>query len=276
MLGHRFYHGHLRRYVILFGTLFNDIVIDRDDAGGDLVQTIAVPISYGPAQKTLARVEQDPNINRNAAIILPRMSFEMTGMNYAPERKLNGLQKITYQTTGNQQAVSSVYNPVPYDIQMQLSIMVKNAEDGTRILETILPFFQPDFTATIEVIPEMELKADIPIILESITTEDSYEGDFETRRALIHTLNFTMKVYMYGPVSQNQNVIKLANTNLLVPEKFTSVITSANTSSERVSVEPGLDANGAPTSNGSLSIGRDSIDSDDNFGIITTITANTA
>jgi len=272
MLGHRFYHSHLRKYVILFGTLFNDLVIERDDASANLVQTLAVPISYGPAMKTLARVEQDANLNRRASAILPRMSFEMTSMAYAPERKMTSTQRIYHQTTGDAAGVKSVYNPVPYDIIFDLSIMVKNAEDGTRILEQILPFFTPDFTATIELIPEMELKQDIPIILQSVTSEDTYEGDFETRRAIIHTLSFVMKAYIYGPVTSRSHLIKLANTNILAPEGVNAAIRSANSSAEGVDVQPGLLANGSPTSNGSLSIDKANIDSDDNYGFVVEIT----
>jgi hypothetical protein len=272
MLGHRFYHSHMRRYVILFGTLFNDLVIERDDASENTIQTLAVPISYGPAMKTLARVEQDPGLDRRAAVILPRMSFEMTSMSYAPERKMSSTQKIYYQSDGDADGVKSVYNPVPYDIVFDLSIMVKNAEDGTRILEQILPFFTPDFTATIEIIPEMNLKQDIPIVLQSVTTEDTYEGDFETRRALIHTLSFVMKTYIYGPVISRSNIIKLANTNILAPEGVNTAIRSANSSVEGVDVQPGLLANGSPTSNSSLSIDKAQIDSDDNYGFVVEIT----
>ena len=160
--------------------------------------------------------------------------------------------------------LKSVYNPVPYTMNFSLYVYVKNAEDGTKILEQILPFFTPDWTATVNLLPEMEITQDIPTVLNSVSTEDIYEGDFITRRALIHTLEFTMKGYVFGPVSKS-GVITLANTNFFID---TDTIGSSNTIVETIDTRAGLLANGSPTSNASLTIGRDEIDANDNFGYI--------
>lgn len=276
MFGHTFYHETIRKYIILFGTLFNDIYIQRNDNSGTNIQNIKIPISYAPRDKILSRLDTDPGLNRQVAVTLPRMSFDMSAMTYDPERKLNTIQKniaLVKRSDGleNEQERSnlkSVYNPVPYTMNFSLYVYVKNAEDGTKILEQILPFFTPDWTATVNLLPEMEITQDIPTVLNSVSTEDIYEGDFVTRRALIHTLEFTMKGYVFGPVSKS-GVITLANTNFFID---TDTIGSSNTIVETIDTRAGLLANGSPTSNASLTIGRDEIDANDNFGYINSLT----
>lgn len=263
MFGQTFYHGHLRKYVVLFGTLFNDIYINRE-AGGNYVDTLKVPITYGPADTMLARVEADAALDRPIGMNLPRMSFELTSINYSPTRKLSTINKsYTKIDSSNPSVHKYMYNPVPYDLNFTLSIAVKNTEDGTRILEQILPYFSPEWTVTVNLIPEMDVKLDIPTTLVSVTSEDSYESDFITRRTLIWTLDFTMKGYIFGPVKKS-GVITLANTNFA-----TSSV--ANTPAEvNITVTPGLLANGSPTTNASLTIARNLIDSDDNYDYIIT------
>lgn len=216
MFGTTFYHNTLRKYVILFGTLFNNIhIIRRDSTSEPGLQSIKVPLSYGPKEKTLSRVMGDPTLSREFAIVLPRMSFELISMNYAGQRKLPTVNKITHKTMADdEQQLNYTYNPVPYDLQFQLNIMVKNADDGTQIVEQILPYFTPDWTATINVLPDVALTMDIPIVLNSVDNTDTYEGDYETRRALIWTLNFTLKGYLFGPVKK-QGLIKTAIVNAL-------------------------------------------------------------
>ena len=278
MFGHTFYHETLRKYIILFGTLFNDIYIQRNDNSGTNIQTVKIPISYAPRDKILSRLDTDPGLNRQVAINLPRMSFEMSSMLYDPERKLNTIQKnvsLIKRSDGNENEqeksnLKSVYNPVPYTMNFSLYVYVKNAEDGTKILEQILPFFTPDWTATVNLLPEMNITQDIPTILNSVSTEDIYEGDFITRRALIHTLEFTMKGYLFGPVSKS-GVVTLANTNFYIDERADTT-GSSNTVVESIDTKPGLLANGSPTSNGSLTVSRDAIDANDNFGFVQTTT----
>lgn len=277
MFGHTFYHETLRKYIILFGTLFNDIYIQRNDNSGTNIQTFKIPISYAPRDKILSRLDTDPGLNRQTAITLPRMSFEMSAMNYDPDRKLNTIQKnvaLITRSDGNENAeeksnLKSVYNPVPYTMNFSLFIYVKNAEDGTKIMEQILPFFTPDWTATVNLLPEMNMTYDIPTILNSVSTEDIYEGDFITRRALIHTLEFTMKGYVFGPVSKS-GVVTLANTNFFIDERADTT-GSSTTVVESIDTKPGLLANGSPTSNATLTVGRDQIDANDNFGYVQTI-----
>ena len=242
MFGHEFYHEHLRRYIIVFGTMFNNIVVSRKTSAGVVDKRIKVPISYSPRDKLLARIETDPNFRKPDAVSLPRMGFEMTSMSYAGERKLTTIKKFTAAgTNGNNRTI--MYAPVPYDINFQLSIMVKNAEDGTQILEQILPFFTPEWTNTVQLIDDMDIKLDIPLVLLSVSSDDTYEGDFETRRALIWTLDFTMKCYFFGP-TKTKKLIKLANVNFFI-DGFDTAIGSANTASERVTIQPGL----IPTAN---------------------------
>lgn len=264
-----YYHGIIRKYIILFGTLFNDIYINRrgktDDQ--DFVQTLRVPLSYGPKEKFLARVDGDPTFSRPAAIVLPRMSFEITDISYAPDRKMPKTTKIVAPHPDDPTKLNFAYTPVPYDINIELSVMTKNADDGTQIIEQILPYFTPDFTSTINVLPELDVKYDIPIILNSVNYTDSYEGDFIARRAIIWTLNFTIRGYIFGPTSKNRGddgggkIINLANTSVFANPAAVSPL-------EGVTVEPGLLANGAPTSNAAASINRNLISANSNYGFI--------
>lgn len=265
MFGHTYYHGVVRKYVALFGTLFNDIYINRYDPDTDITQSVKVPINYGPREKVLARVVSDPELNKMPAIQLPRMTFEIASMTYASSRKLNTLGKRYKQDATDSSKLSYQYNPVPYDIGFALSIIVKNADDGANIVEQILPFFTPEWTTTVEIIPEMDLTVDIPVILNSVDVQDDYEGDYVTRRSLIWTLNFTMKAYVFGPVRKS-GVIKFANTNI-----YDSTATP-NTHLSSIDTRPGLTANGAPTSNAELTVALGEIESSDNYGFIITVT----
>jgi hypothetical protein len=243
MFGHEFYHEHLRRYIVVFGTMFNNIVVSRKTSAGVVDKRIKVPISYSPRDKLLARIETDPNLRKPDAVSLPRMGFEVTSMTYAGERKLSTIQRYSVQSTSDSAKKNLVYAPVPYDINFQLSIMVKSAEDGTQILEQILPFFTPEWTNSVQLIDDLELKMDIPLVLVSVSSDDTYDGDFETRRALIWTLDFTMKGYFYGPI-KNKKIIKFANVNFFI-DGFDTTIGSANNAGERVTIQPGLE----PTAN---------------------------
>ena len=276
MLGHTFYHNTIRRYVILFGTLFNDIHINRVDTGGSVTQTIKVPISYGPKEKMLARLDADPNLNR-PAIVLPRMSFELTDLNYGPTRKLNTIGKIVAANPNDTNAAKYQYTPVPYDLNFILSIAVKNADDGTRILEQILPFFTPNWNSTVDLIPELGIKLDVPIVLNAVSSEDSYEGDFEARRSIVWTLSFTMKGYIFGPTrpasgSSSGQLIKLANVNFYDTSTYTNIDDAVGNLDvvESITITPGMLANGSPTSNASLSVSSDQINANDNYGYIIT------
>ena len=252
-----FSHGIIRKHVIVFGSMFNDITIERKNAG-TRVQTLAVPIAYGPKQKFLVRLEADPNLDREIAISLPRLGFELTGISYDPSRKLNSTQKNSY-VFSDKTLLRTQYTPVPYNIDFVLSIMVKNADDGTQILEQILPYFKPEWNISVNLIPEMNITMDIPTVLGSVSLQDAYDGDFQTRRALICDLNFTMKGYLYGPTS-NQGIITRTQLD------FYANTAPDTEKSSRVVIVPGLKADGTPTSNSAASIHRDLIDSDDDYG----------
>jgi hypothetical protein len=275
MFGRTWNHDTLRKYIIVFGTVFNDIYINRLDNNEKVRQTLKIPLTYGPKDKVLARLEQSPTMDNQVGIVLPRISFEMTSLEYDPTRKLNTLNKLTKQsaTAGTDDEVKYQYQPVPYDIQFEMNILVKNAEDGTRIVEQIVPYFTPDFTVSVNLVPEVDGSRDIPIILNSITSQDQYEGSFEQRRALIWTLSFTLKGYLYGPTKKSK-LIKLAETTFRLPEDVTTGNTTNTASTVTVAARPGLTANGQPTSNAAASIPYDEIISTDDYGFINEITEN--
>ena len=252
-----FSHGLIRKYVIVFGSMFNDLTIQRYN-GATRVQTLSVPIAYGPKQKFLVRLETDPNLDREIAISLPRLGFELTGISYDPIRKLNSTQKNSY-VFSDKTLLKTQYTPVPYNIDFTLSIMVKNADDGTQILEQILPYFKPEWNIAVNLVPEMNISMDIPTVLNSVSLQDAYDADFMSRRVLMWDLSFTMKGYLYGPIS-NSGVITRTQVDLY-----------ANTASDtprssRLVVVPGLLANNAPTTNSAASISRNLIDADDDYG----------
>ena len=198
MLGTYFYHEILRKTVIAFGTLFNDVHIRHNDSTGKSISDMKVALAYGPMQKFLARIEQQADLNRATAITLPRMSFEMTNIAYDATRKASITQTFKASDGTN---LRKVFMPVPYNIGFELNILVKLNDDGLQIIEQILPFFQPSFNLTVDLISVIGEKRDISVVLDNISFQDDYEGDFATRRALIYTLNFTAKTYLFGPVA---------------------------------------------------------------------------
>ena len=250
MFGTYFYNESMRRMTIAFGQLFNKIQIKRKDSEGDVVQSIAVPLAYAPKEKFLTRLDQQPNLNeREFSITLPRMSFEISGISYDGSRKLTRVQKYKKVKAGEDGKVMTYnYTPVPYNISYSLNIFTATAESGLQIVEQILPFFQPDYTVTINAVPSLNIKRDVPIILNDVNYDDSYSGDFTTRRAVIYTLNFTAKTYLFGPAT-TQGVIKTVQSDL-------GTDTDAPlTREERIVITPN------PTS----------ADADDDFGFTTTI-----
>jgi hypothetical protein len=196
-----FYHEIIRKTVIAFGTLFNKIQIRKTDDSGNVVSVIEVPLAYGPTQKFLARLEQSPDLNKPFQMNLPRMSFEISGINYDSRRKTTVTQTFLSHNISDKSDIRKAYMPVPYDIDFELSIMTKQNDDMLQVIEQILPYFQPSYNLTVDLIKSIGEKRDIPIILNNITMQDDYEGDFSTRRALIYTLRFTAKTYLFGPVS---------------------------------------------------------------------------
>ena len=207
MLGQQFYNETIRKVVIAFGTMFNDIHLVRKDNSGTIIQTMKVPLAYGPRQKFLVRLREDADLTKQVAVTLPRIGFEITGLSYDPARKLNRVQKFRKVKGGNNKQLDTQYMPVPYNVDFELYVLSKQSDDALQIVEQILPYFQPDYTVTIKDNTEMGTKKDVPIILNSVSYEDDYEGDFTSRRSIIYTLSFTTKFYLYGPVTSSK-VIK--------------------------------------------------------------------
>lgn len=213
-----FYHEILRRTIIGFGTLFNNIKVKQKNAENEIVSEIKVPLAYGPTQKFLARLNQSPeDLNNPVQITLPRMSFEFVGLSYDSSRKVTTTQSFLVPLKTDGSTVTKAFMPVPYNMEFELSIMVKNNDDGLQIVEQILPYFQPAYTVTINLVDTIGEKKDIPFTLNNINFDDQYEGDFSTRRVLIYTLKFTAKTYLFGPVQQSQtsDIIKKVSIGYL-------------------------------------------------------------
>ena len=195
-----FYNEIFRSVIIGFGSMFNGMEIQHKNESDNQISTIRVPLSYGPTQKFLARIEQQSNLNKSTQMTLPRMSFEFTDLQYDPTRKSTQTQQfVVKNSTGSE--IKKGYVPVPYNMTIQLSIMTKLNDDMLQITEQILPYFQPSYNLPINFLGDFKEKRDIPIQLEGISMEDDYEGNFETRRALVYTLTFTAKTFLFGPLS---------------------------------------------------------------------------
>ena len=216
MLNEHFYHAAIRRTIAAFGTIFNNIKIVRKDSAGEIKQITRVPLAYGPKQKFLARLDGQADLNDpKIAIKLPRMSFEITSLTYDSATKLPKMNKITRMNTlSGYTTKNTLYTYAPYTMGIQLSIMAKNQDDALQVIEQIIPYFQPDYTITINEVPEMGIKSDVPIVLSYIGLSEDYEGDFLSRRAIIYTLDFELRVRFYGPVKE-QKIITLTDVDML-------------------------------------------------------------
>ena len=246
-----FYNEGLRKLTTAFGTIFNNIQVKKMSSAGDsTIQSIRVPLAYGPKEKFMVRLDQQASLdNQEFAAVLPRMSFEISGISYDATRKLTRVQKFKTVKTNSNSILNINYTPVPYNINYNLNIFTATAENGLQIVEQILPYFQPDYTVTLNIIPNMDIKRDVPIVLNTVNYEDSYTGDFTTRRAVIYTLAFTAKTYLYGP-STTQKVIRTSQSDI-----YSDVDITNKAREERVTVVPN------PTS----------ADANDDFGFTTTI-----
>jgi len=199
MLTPHFYNEAIRKTVIAFGTLFNNIEIKKlDPSDGSVIEEQKVPLAYGPKQKFIVRLEENPDL-RKVSITLPRLYFEMVGIEYDPSRKVSPVQKCKATISDNGNEVRTQYVPVPYNLNFELGIITKSQDDSLQIIEQILPYFQPNFNVTINFIPDMNEKKDVPIVLDNIRYEDTWDGDFLQRRYITYILTFTAKTYIYGP-----------------------------------------------------------------------------
>ena len=251
MFGTHFYNQSLRRLTIAFGQIFNNVIVQTKSSTGAVTKRMRVPLAYAPKEKFIQRLEQQANLDkgRTFAIVLPRMGFELKGLKYDPNRKLNKLQKTVRVKSSDSTIHNFNYSPVPYDIQFSLYSFTATAENGLQIIEQILPYFQPDYTVTINAIPELNIKRDVPIVLDEVIYEDTYDGDFNKRRAVIYTLNFTAKTYLYGPMAQSK-IIRKTQADMM---SDTDTINKAR--EERIIVIPN----------------PESADADDDFGFTTKI-----
>jgi hypothetical protein len=208
MLGNaHFYNRTIRKIVVAFGTLFNDIHLVRyNKAGTTAYEKFKVPLSYGAKEKYITRITSDPNLTKSVNVVVPRISFDLTGMSYDSGRKqVTTLRNFAANTSTG--SINTQFVPVPYDFSFSLSIFVRNTEDGTQILEQILPFFTPDFTVTVDFVPSMDQKYDLPVILNSVNTSTDYEGDMMTTRLITWDLEFTVKAYIWPPVNSGGSMI---------------------------------------------------------------------
>ena len=224
--------------------MFNNINLVRKDNSGNISQSMKVPLAYGPREKFLVRLNEDADLTKQVAITLPRIGFEIQNLEYDSARKLNRVQRFKKVKGAQAKQLDAQYMPVPYNLSIELYVMAKQSDDALQIVEQILPYFQPDYTLTINDNVAMDSKRDVPIVLNSISYEDNYQGDFTTRRALIYTLSFTAKFYLYGPVTSSK-VIKTVQV-----DQYTNSEVNSPKREQRLTVTPN------PTS----------ADADDNFG----------
>ena len=258
MFGHNFYHESIRKYIIMFGNMFNDIDVVRYTEDGDVSRVIRVPIAYGPRDRFLSRIVTDPNLDREIAIQLPRLAFEMTDIQCDAARSLNKLTRNVNLGTGPDR-LRGQYTPVPYNINISLYAMFRYNEDAVQVVEQILPFFRPEWTNTMRLVPEIGDTYDIPTVLNDVSIEDNYDSDFETRRTIIYTMTFTVKGYIFGPVT-NKGPITRTNIN------FKTDTPLQTETSERSILVPGQTNEGLPTSNVDLTIPREQISANSNYG----------
>lgn len=242
----------------MFGNMFNDIDVVRYNTDGEVSRVIRVPIAYGPRDRFLSRLATDPNLDREIAIQLPRLAFEMTDLEYDPTRALNKLTRnVNLGNTPDR--LRGQFTPVPYNINISLYAMFRYNEDAVQVLEQILPFFRPEWTNSMRLIPEIGDFYDVPTVLTGVQIEDSYDSNFEDRRAIIYTYTFTVKGYIFGPVT-NKGVITRTDLNFK-----TDTVTTANTA-QRTVILPGQKSDGTPTSDVDLTIPRNQISANSNFG----------
>lgn len=264
MFGHDFDNQSISKYVVIFGNLFNNIKIARKkENGGE--QKFIVPIGFGSREKWLARIETDPEMNRPYSQLVPRLAFELTGFEYDGKRKLETTFSYKQATTdGSKTQYQRVYSPVPYNIGFRLHIIAKASEDAHRIFEQIVAYFTPEWTLTVHLLEDFpDYSLDIPLVRVASEFKDELDGEFKKRRAVGYTIDFVMKAYLFGPTSKAK-IIKVAKTNLYSAMDASKDIV-------HMTIQPGMTANGEPTSVLADSISPLEIEETDTYGYIVTI-----
>ena len=270
-----FYNSTIRKYVALFGTYFNQLEVRRTSTDGTINQRQIVPISYGPYQKILARLDQDPKVEGGAsfdadgnpsagqpyAMTLPRMAFELTSFTYDAERKVAPTRKLRKTQVDTENGGRRfVYSGTPYNMGFSLYIMAKYNEDAVKCLEQILPFFNPEFTSTVNLITGLEA-IDIPLILNDVASEDLYEEAFTQRRSILYTLNFTMKGWFFGP-EKDKAVIKFVDARVATDTPTDTEFETFQTG------QPGSTANNVATTDITQTIDYSLIEFDDSWAYL--------
>jgi len=224
MLGTYFYNEIFKKTIVGFGTLFNNIQLRR--IADEKTEIMKVPLAYGPAEKFLARLRQTPDpTSSKIQITLPRISFEMTGISYDPSRKAAPTQVVRVDD-------KQTFMPVPYNLDFELSILSKNQDDALQIVEQILPFFQPSYNLSVQLLPSVDGSKDIIINLDNVSYRDDYEGELDQRRTLVYTLKFTAKTYIYGPVRDITQIRKV------ITDTYSSMDTVNAPRVQRYTAEP--------------------------------------
>ena len=212
----KFYWSTIRNAVIAFGTLFSNIYVDRRDSENTVVQTLKIPLTYGPKSKAIARVMAQPNLeDRPFKIAIPSITFQITGLEYNPSRKLPVLNQARAPLSPTSD--KTLYSSAPYDMTIQLSIIAKNQNDALQIVEQILPYFNPVYTVSLKDIPELNIVRDVPVTLVNINYNDNYAGPVEENRVIEWDITFNLKLNFYGPISTT-GVIKIATVNTHISE----------------------------------------------------------
>lgn len=281
MFGAPFFHDIFRKAHLIFGNLFNDVQVYRYDKDGQRIQTLAVPLEFGPKQKTITRVLSNPDFEKPTSIILPRMSFQFTSVTPNRELQLPKTQTHSRQIdVSGSKTMNQQFMPVPYQIGVELSIYSKNTYDAYQIIEGIIAYFSPEWSVSANMVPEMDYLDDVKIVLTNgVNLGDNFEvAEMENRRMIIHTINFTMNVNFYGPVRKS-GVIKRVILNFYTPPG-SGTVTDFDVANTPLVVKyelvPGLTANGEATSNSADSIHYSLINDDDPYGFIETWTDYTA
>lgn len=269
MLGTHFYNKSTNKVIVAFGTVFNNIQLKTEDPDGTVITVQKVPLAYGPKQKFLSRLEQNTQ-TRKTSITLPRLYFEMTGISYDPTRHLTPCKQLTEVKQDDGTSINIQYVPVPYNLSFEAGIIAKSQTDALQILEQILPFFQPSLNVSVKFVPGMqEAIRDVPINLDSISYDDTWDGDFKERRYITYTLFFTVKSYYYGPKSdsaiiRNAIIKEYATTNIETPGRYRQYSVTPKALTDTTSDPSGPDA-GAP--DGVIdSFDDNALTGDDDFG----------
>lgn len=220
--GQVFYHGTIRKAIVAFGSLFSNIYLERrqgNSVTGPVIQKLQVPLAYAPKEKWLVRVDSDPTLDHHTYTTLPRLSFEITGYSYDPSRKVGRMNQIrSTAEVDSLPVLRQQYSPVPYNLEVSLYVLTKTQEDALQILEQILPTFTPEYNLSVNAVPDMTIVQDIPVVLNNVSVQDDYDGDFQTRRFVTHTLNFTMKLNIFGSIGDAKDIRTVrANVNNTTP-----------------------------------------------------------